>query len=40
MDAAEAKRAADKEAVRTRQQARYEAAGGVSLERGLEQKAQ
>jgi len=39
MDAAEAKRLADQEAWRTKQRAKYEAAGGVSMERRLEEQA-
>jgi hypothetical protein len=39
MEAAEQKRVADKEAFRAKQQAKYEAAGGVSMERHLEQQA-
>lgn len=37
MDAAEAKRLADQEAWRQKQQAKYLRAGGVNMERKLEQ---
>jgi hypothetical protein len=39
MDAAEAKRESDKEAFRAKQRAKYEAAGGLSMERRLEREA-
>lgn len=39
MDAAEAKRVADKEAWRQKQQAKYMGAGGVDMEKKLEQEA-
>jgi hypothetical protein len=39
MDAAEAARWSDKEAFRAKQRAKYEAAGGLSMERRLEQDA-
>lgn len=39
MEAAAAKRLADQEAWRAKQRAKYEAAGGLSMERRLEQQA-
>lgn len=39
MDAAEAKRLADQQAWRDKQQAKYERAGGIGLERKREQDA-
>lgn len=39
MDAAEARRAADREAFRAGQLAKYAAAGGLSMERRLEREA-
>lgn len=39
MEAAQAKRLADKEGFRARQRAQYDAAGGASMELQLEQQA-